>query len=329
MQTQTQWALAAGVALALGSGQASSAQTIPVFVNGERLSTNAQMVNEVARTVVPMRALFESIGARVEWDPEQRAVYAWQPDGTGVRLPVGAARAQTMDMSAAPGPGNWGSITGTYTLDVPSLIADGRVFVPLRFASEALKADVRYSATTPAVYIQSERVAGTRQEQTQPAAPETPETPQPAQPRQPQAEPQPNANAPLTSRQLAQAIQVETELRSDTYDLDRGRGIPLRVVVRNTSNRTLQIPMGGQQFDFRIYRNGELVWNWAHEKAFIQILQQRTLEPDEEIIYTALWNMRNNAGQPVQPGRYVVRGMFVTALENGNYVADEVITLTE
>lgn len=325
MQTQTRWALTTGVALALGSAQASGAQTVPVFVNGERLSTNAQMVNEVARTVVPMRALFESIGARVEWDPEQRAVYAWRPDGTGVRLPVGSARAQTLDMSAAPGPGNWGRVTGTYTLDVPSLIADGRVFVPLRFASEALKADVRYSAAAPAVYIQAERVAGMREEVTG----EVPEMPQPVEPRQPGEEPQPNPTSPLTARQLGQAIEVETELRGDTYDLDRGRGIPLRVVVRNRSDRPLQIPMGGQQFDFRIYRNGQLVWNWAHEKAFIMILQQRTLEPEEEIVYTALWNMRNNEGQPVEPGRYVVRGMFVTAIENGHYVADEVITLTE
>lgn len=316
MQQRLGAVLAAGaVGWAVGA-QAQAPEQVPVFVNGGRLTSSARMLPNVARTVLPMRDLFQSLGATVEWDPLQRAVYAWKPDGMGVRLAVGDPNAQTLQMAAQRRPGNWGRVTGAYKLDAPALIAEGRVYVPLRFAAEALRADVRYSAVGPAVYVRvepesgagagAEQVAGARQEA-------------------------PRIDLNFQSQNLTRALEVTTELRSRRVSLRRDAAVPLRLVARNRSGRRLLVPMGGQRFDFQVFNSeGDRVWSWAQDKAFIMILEQRSLEPDEEMIFTARWDLRTNAGTRVPPGRYTVRGVLVTAQQqNGRFVNDVPLAVTD
>jgi hypothetical protein len=302
---------AAACALALmaaGSARAQWTRTVPVFVNGGRLDENALLLQDTGRTVVPMRALFESLGARVEWDAAQRAVYAWKPDGPGIRLGVGERFAHRMQMSAQPGPGNWGRILEARPLDAPAMIVQERVFVPLRFASEALEANVQYAADLPAVYVRTQAVAGSREEP--PVRPPRPE-------------------GGVNARELMRSLDVKLVLPAQRFRLTRERGIPLRLTVRNRTDRALVVPMGGQQFDFEVLRDGELVWNWAHDRAFIQILQQRPIRAGEELEFTARWDLTTNQGRRVRPGEYTVRGIFVTAVRNARPADEATITLVE
>jgi hypothetical protein len=301
-----------GVVLAGASAlHAQSMRQVPVFVNGGRLESEALLLQEANRTVVPMRALFESLGARVEWDAGQRAVYAWKPDGIGVRLGLGERFAQSLRMSASPAPGNWGTITAARPLDAAAMLIDGRVFVPLRFASEALSADVRYASTEPAVYIRTEAVAGAREE---------------PPPVRPPVDRNPNR---LTARELARALDVDLILQRDQVRLGRNRSVPLRLAVRNRSDQTLTVPTGGQEYDFEILQDGRVVWNWAHGRAFIMILRQRGIRPGEELEFTARWDMVDNRGRAVAPGNYTVRGVFVTAVRNGRLSDQAALTIVE
>jgi len=108
------------------------------------------MLKEVARTLLPMRALFASVGAQVVWNGRERAVYAWKTDGTGVRFGVGEATAQALIM---PAPGQEATVIETRNLDAPAQLIRGRLYIPIRAAGELLGSEVRWDGSLPAVYI--------------------------------------------------------------------------------------------------------------------------------------------------------------------------------
>lgn len=78
------------------------------------------MINN--RTMVPMRAIFEALGARVTWD-ESTATAAAVKDDTEIRISIGDNRLIKNGE--------------TIYLDVPAVITDNRTLVPIRAVSEA------------------------------------------------------------------------------------------------------------------------------------------------------------------------------------------------
>lgn len=314
MPTRAKWALGLGLVLAAaGAADAQRVTPVPVFINGGRLESDAYLLKNMGRSVLPMRTLFESLGAQVEWDGSQRAVYAWKSDGNGIRLGLGEPVAQRLQMSGSPAPGNWGRVVGTQSLDAPAMMIDGRVFVPLRFASEALRADVRYASAEPAVYIRTQNVAGSRED----FEPTVPPRRDPA----PRPEPAPDVEERQRPRAIAAALNVE--LRIDEARADRNRPIRVDMVVTNRSNRPVTIPFrSGQRFDVEILQEGKMVWNWARDRSFTQALTSLTLDAGETAEFTARWNFRDNRGDLVEPGRYLVRGILTTAFQRPQIIAE-------
>lgn len=298
--------LAMGAAVSLSAvAQAQSQRNVPVLVNGGRIEGDAILLRDVGRTVVPMRALFESLGAQVEWDAQQRAVYAWTPDGTGVRLGVGERIAQALEMAANPGPGNWGRVVRTYEIDAPAMMTNNRVYVPLRFASEALRADVRYSAYEPAVYIRTQSGTGTREEA-------------PGDNRRPRRE-QPQ-------RGVA-ALNVDLVL--DKTRFNRNERMTVELSVTNDTARAITIPFSsGQHFDVEVLQNNRVVWNWAHGRVFAQALSEISLQPGEKKSYSVRWDFTDNSGRKVAPGQYTVRGILMSSEGRRQPVAEQTITIT-
>ena len=99
-----------------------------VKVNGRTLDVPAYIHND--SVLVPMRPIFEALGARLDWFPRERKVVAHK-EGQTIRLTVGEG------VAYAPRP--------IRLLARPVMRGD-RVFVPLRFVSEALGADVHWNA---------------------------------------------------------------------------------------------------------------------------------------------------------------------------------------
>jgi len=111
---------------------------VKVQVDGKYLTFDVPPMIEQGRTLVPLRALFEALGAQVQWNGETQTVTAVKGDVT-VRLSIGSNVAYVNDRPV--------------TLDVPARIVRGRTLVPLRFVSEALGAQVAWDATTRLVSV--------------------------------------------------------------------------------------------------------------------------------------------------------------------------------
>ena len=132
--------LFAGI-MALSAVPAHAADDITVYVDGVKLSFDQPPVIQNDRTLVPMRAIFEALGAEVEWVPEEKRVNAfWGKDS--LDLWIGKKEMKT-----------GGGLT--ITLDVPAQIINSRTMVPLRAVSEAMDAVVDWSPMDRAVYISS------------------------------------------------------------------------------------------------------------------------------------------------------------------------------
>lgn len=81
------------------------------------------------RTMVPMRGLFESLGAQVEWVAETQTIHATRGDRE-VQLQIGSKVAHVNGVSRP--------------MDVAPVIEQDRTYVPLRFVAEALNASVTW-----------------------------------------------------------------------------------------------------------------------------------------------------------------------------------------
>lgn len=297
------FAFVAAAALAVSAAWAAPARAeIPVYVDGQRLDAEAFVVPEAGRSIVPMRALFESIGARVAWDANERAAYAWTADGRGIRIPVGEAQAQVLEMTADPRPGDWGTVVDTRVLDVVPIIHEGRTYIPLRFASEALQADVRFAAAERVIYIDTERVAGFRDV----------------------------IPAPPFREPAADELDARLNTERTQFSQAQDQNVPLRLTVENEAAAPLRVEFAtGQMYDFEVRRNGELVWNWAHDRAFTQALQYREIQPGQEMTFTESWDFRDNQGNLVPPGEYTVRGILTSRFDEARVTDEVTITVAE
>ncbi|MGH7729564.1 MAG: copper amine oxidase N-terminal domain-containing protein, partial [Vulcanimicrobiaceae bacterium] len=137
-------ALALVVWFALGASSlfAASATALRVVVNGTALRFDQPPVERGGRIYVPLRALFEQLGASVV--AKGTAIDARTPTKRIV-LRIGTPAA---------------SVNGVPTaLDSPPFEIGGRTLVPLRFVSQALGATVSFDSAARTVFV-TQPVAG-------------------------------------------------------------------------------------------------------------------------------------------------------------------------
>ncbi|HEU4964935.1 MAG TPA: stalk domain-containing protein [Bacilli bacterium] len=120
------------------TAHAASYGSPDVFVDGEELHFDVPPQIHQRRTLVPMRMIFESLGADVSWEPQTRTAVAFK-DGVTIRLPIGSP---TVTRNNEP-----------ITLDVPAQLIDSRTMVPIRFVSEAFGDKVIWDDTSYQVRI--------------------------------------------------------------------------------------------------------------------------------------------------------------------------------
>lgn len=98
---------------------------ILITINGQPFHTAQSAVMMQGVTRVPMRAIFEALGASVQWDPRGKTIRA-SKDGTSVQLTLGSSVSY---------------INGTKTtMNASAVLIGAAAMVPLRFVSEALHA---------------------------------------------------------------------------------------------------------------------------------------------------------------------------------------------
>ena len=111
-----------------------------IMVNGRVMILDVApfIVPETGRTLVPVRFVSEALGADVDWQPEAQQVVIRDGDSEIV-LAIGSSEVLVGGNSRI--------------LDCAPVIANNRTFVPLRFVSETLGADVDYNDATKEITI--------------------------------------------------------------------------------------------------------------------------------------------------------------------------------
>ena len=106
-------------------------EEITVELDGETIDfdVDPQIIDD--RTMVPLRKIFEEIGALVKWDEETQTVSARKSSKT-ITLTINSADLQ-IDKGDTDENGN--PVTETVTLEVPAQIVSDRTLVPIRAIS--------------------------------------------------------------------------------------------------------------------------------------------------------------------------------------------------
>ncbi len=119
---------------------ADSQIAVKVTVDGERVDfKGAPPQVQGSRILVPVRGVFEKLGASLMWNPESQTVTAVKGDGKRVMVTVGKSDAMIDGQVANVG--------------TPPIIAEGRVMVPLRFLAQSLGAKVEWLGADRTVAI--------------------------------------------------------------------------------------------------------------------------------------------------------------------------------
>lgn len=109
-----------------------------IVINDTKLEEIQPIINKNGRLLVPLRGVFEHLGATVQWLPLEKEAVVTNQD-TAIRLSVdrqqATIRGEEIHLETAP------------------LIVTNKTLVPLRVISEALGAEVVYEPTNQTVFI--------------------------------------------------------------------------------------------------------------------------------------------------------------------------------
>jgi len=152
-------ALTVALAASAMPAGAQVAANITVLVDNQPIQFDVPPQMAYGRVLVPLRGVFERLGASVVWNDQTQTVLA-QRGATSVSLVIGQNQAM-INGQAVP-------------VDVPPMVVGGRTMVPLRFVSQALGATVNWDANTSTVAIITNGAAGVPPSQTYGPGPSVP-----------------------------------------------------------------------------------------------------------------------------------------------------------
>lgn len=122
---------------------AADDEPVTVIINGEALvipEGDTQPYIEEGRTLVPMRAIFEALGAYINWDGDTKTVVSYDPvSDVSITMQVDSA---TIFVGETP-----------VELDVPARLVNDRTVVPVRAVSEGMHSQVDWDENTRTVTI--------------------------------------------------------------------------------------------------------------------------------------------------------------------------------
>ena len=126
----------AGVAAILLLTVTAQAQTVSIVVNGQPVSFDQPPLERAGRVFVPLRGVFERLGASVVYSAGQINATG---NGRNVSLHIGST---TATVNGQP-----------VTIDVAPFLVGPRTMVPLRFIAQSLGATVDYNDSNRTVSI--------------------------------------------------------------------------------------------------------------------------------------------------------------------------------
>ncbi|HWP98792.1 MAG TPA: family 10 glycosylhydrolase [Syntrophomonadaceae bacterium] len=139
--------------VAMAMPAAASGSNITVFYNGQQKQFDPapQIIND--RVLVPMRDIFEALGAEISWDPKSNTAIAFK-DGKYVSVQIGSKVGVMADATVVDGKYQVNNPRNV-KLDAAPIIVNSRTMVPLRFVSESLGAEVQWVGNTSQIFIKT------------------------------------------------------------------------------------------------------------------------------------------------------------------------------
>jgi hypothetical protein len=199
---------------------AAFSQQVTVTVNGTPLSLTPGPIERAGRVFVPLRGIFERLGAAVVYSA---GTINATKGGTTVSLRIGSTQA---------------TVNGqVQVLDVAPFIVGATTYVPLRFIAQSLGATVGYESSTRVVSITLAQVA--------PPPPNPPPRPRPPVPPPPPAEVRLRAQQPPPNSETTNRFTVIAAEFSRSVDAGSVR------VWIDGANRTMQSGVSSTGFSFR------------------------------------------------------------------------------
>lgn len=116
------------------------AKIIKVNIDGSIIPFEQPPIMENGRVLVPMRAIFEALGATVSWDSDMQTITAIRGNDT-IIMKIGDEILKKNSQEIK--------------LDVAPVIVNGRTLVPVRAVAESLNADVTWESQNNTVLIQT------------------------------------------------------------------------------------------------------------------------------------------------------------------------------
>ncbi|MBR5586889.1 MAG: leucine-rich repeat protein [Clostridia bacterium] len=123
---------------------AEKSDEVIITLDGKPIVGNIDQppIIENGRTLVPLRVIFEALGAEVTWEDETQTVGATKGD-TVISLQIGSAEMKINDT--------------VKTLDVPAKLVNSRTLVPVRAVAEAFGCKVGWDGVTNTVIIETKK----------------------------------------------------------------------------------------------------------------------------------------------------------------------------
>jgi hypothetical protein len=205
------------------SSPPAAAQSVRVVVDGSAIPFDQPPITIGGRVLIPLRGVFERLGAVVQWNPAASTVLATR--GTSqIQLTIGSRSAFVNGRQV--------------TLDVPPMVVGGRTLVPLRFVSEAMGAGVDWEPSTRTVFITSGAGA---------PAPPVVQPPQPPFP-------------PVPSQSVIQGTVVRVDAANARLYVQRGDQVHTIIITPDTAiNRTDTGTGAGGAVSLAEVRRGDVV----------------------------------------------------------------------
>ena len=147
------------VLLFVATGFTARADAITVYANNIPLVMEVSPIIVSDRTMVPLRAVSEAFGCKVEWQPANQGITIYYPDDRGLMLELQVGNPNCTFNSYAA---NRVSVPHleAHTLDVPPMIVDDRTMVPLRFISECIGFEVAWDMVSNSVFLTDMTMVG-------------------------------------------------------------------------------------------------------------------------------------------------------------------------
>lgn len=137
----------------------NSESVIKIVIDGKSFTSDVAPITVKGRVLVPFRAIFEALGATVEWNAEDllafggkgRTYVCLSPDNPSATiLTITSDLKEKVTLESL----DRVEVSNSFiTLDVPPTVKNGRIMVPARFIAESLGAKVIWDNNTHSVII--------------------------------------------------------------------------------------------------------------------------------------------------------------------------------